>query len=290
MSLALGAGGGNLVSARQAVGGLALPRHPEVMRSAGGLQLDAAFERLIVEPVQHLLILFRRHHLLGGDIHSASHRHQQEGVQCIGAEGARQVEHGRQLVRVVARDRGVDLHRNSQLLQVAHAVDGGVERAGNAAERIVSVRVRPVQRDRDPLDSGMLDLLRDVFGYQRSVGGQRDAQTAAGGVFGQLENVVTVERFTAAEHEDGIAEVGNLGNDVERFVGRQIGRRHQLGRGSAAVDAAQVTALGNFPENQARRVLFGGRWMGTAVALAHCCFSSPALAELGSWYASKIGF
>ena len=53
-------------------------------------------------------------------------------------------------------------------------------------------------------------LFRNVLGHQRAVGGQRDAQPETGGVFRQFENVGTVERLAAAEHEDGIAEVGNL--------------------------------------------------------------------------------
>ena len=50
-----------------------LPDHAEIMRSASRFQLNAAFQRAIVEPVQHALIFFRRNHLLGGDIDAASH-------------------------------------------------------------------------------------------------------------------------------------------------------------------------------------------------------------------------
>ena len=56
------------------------------------------------------------------------------------------------------------------------------------------------------------------------------------------------------------------------LLGRQVGRRHQLGRGGAAVDAAQIAALGNFPEDQARLVFFLARRMSAAVA---CVMSFP---------------
>ena len=69
-----------MFAARHAVGGAALAHDAEVMRRTGGFQLDAAFQRLIVEPVQHPLVLFRSNHLLGGNIHSAADWNQQEGM------------------------------------------------------------------------------------------------------------------------------------------------------------------------------------------------------------------
>ena len=104
-----------MFAAGHAIGGFTLAHHAEIMRRAGGLQFDAAFQRLIVEPVQHPLVLFGSNHLLGGDIDAAAHRHQQEGVQRVGAQRARQVEHVGQLMRVVPRDGGVDLHRDAEL-------------------------------------------------------------------------------------------------------------------------------------------------------------------------------
>ena len=136
-----------------------------------------------------------------------------------------------------------------------------------------------------------LDLLRNVFGDQRAVGGQRDAQAAAGGIFGQLEDIGAVKRFASAEHEDGISEVGNLGDDVERFLGGQIVGRHQLRRRGAAMNASQVAALGDLPENQPRRVFLLRRIGRTAIALCHCVvFLSPLLRITARFYVSTIGF
>src|SRR5208283_4291610 len=151
-------------------------------------------------------------------------------MQRISAEAAGQVEDGGQLVRVVTRDGGVDLYRDTQRLQVLHAINRGVEGARNAAERIVGVGVGAVERDGYPLDASFLDALGNVLRDQGAVGSQRGTQAAAGGIFRQFKNIGTIQRLAAAEHEDGTAKVGNLRDDVERFLGGQIGGRHQLGR------------------------------------------------------------
>src|SRR5207302_9644415 len=65
----------------------ALANHAEVMGCAGSFQLDAAFQRLVIKPVQHLFVFFRRDHLFGGNIHTAAYGHEQERVQRIGSQG-----------------------------------------------------------------------------------------------------------------------------------------------------------------------------------------------------------
>ncbi len=202
-------------------------------------------------------------------------------MQRIRAQAARQVEHVRQLMRVVPRDRGVDLHRNADLLQVAHAINCRVEGAGNSAEGVVRGCVGTVDRNRYSLDAGVLDFLGNVFGDQRAVGRQRRADAATGGVLSQLKNVVTVQRLAAAQHQDRVGELGDLRNDVQRFAGGQVGRRHQLSRSGAAVDAAQIAALGDLPEDQPRFVFFLARRMilrGMRAARYRChdCYFLPA--------------
>src|SRR5580698_638722 len=162
---------------------------------------------------------------------------------------------------VMPRNGRVDLYRNPDLLQVAHAVDSGVERAWNSAETVVRGGVGSIKRNRYASDAGVLDFLGNVFGDQRAVGRQRRTDAAAGGVLGELKNVVTIKWLAAAQHQDRIGEFGNLRNDVQRFAGGQVGRGHQLGRGGAAVDTAQVAALGDLPENQPRFVFFLARRM-----------------------------
>src|SRR5512133_3546990 len=75
-----------------AVSGTALARDAEVVRRTGRLQLDAALEGLVVEPVQHLLVFLGRNHLLGGNVDTATYRNEQERVQRISAQAAREIE------------------------------------------------------------------------------------------------------------------------------------------------------------------------------------------------------
>ena len=232
-----------------------LANHAEVVRRAGRLQLDATFQRAIVEPVQHPLVLFRGNHLLGGDIHAATHRHQQECVQRIRPDRLRQFEHLRKLMGIVAGDRRVDLHRHAQIFQIAETGDGGIECAGNAAESIVSQRIGAVQADGNALHAAVDDLLRDLFRDQRAIRGQRHAQAFVRAITRQLENIRTEERFATAEHQDGSRNFGNLIDDIARRLGGKIGGRTQFRRAGPAMDAAEITAFGQLPENQAGLVL-----------------------------------
>ena len=165
--------GRGAISLGFALGGAPLADHPEVMRSAGGLQLDIANLLLIVKPVENVLVLLRRHHLRLGNVHPATHRNQQESVQGIGPEVANQVKHGGQLFGVVPRDRHIDLHRHADLFEIAKAVNGGIEGARNSAEGVMRFRIYAIQADRDALYPRVHDLAGDFFRHQGSVGGQR---------------------------------------------------------------------------------------------------------------------
>ncbi len=73
--------------------GAALANYAEVVRRAGGLHFNAAFNGTIVKPVQHLLVLFRRNHLFLGNVDSAAHGNKEESVQGVGSDGLCQVEY-----------------------------------------------------------------------------------------------------------------------------------------------------------------------------------------------------
>src|SRR5271166_4498565 len=144
--------------AGSAVGRTTLPCHTEIMWRAGGLQFNVPGERLIVEPVQHALVLVRRDHLLLSNVYSATHRNQQESVQRVCTQATREIEHSRQLMRIVSRDGCVDLHRHADVLQITQAINGSVECSGYAAEGVMGGGVRAIQRDRNTLDARVLDF------------------------------------------------------------------------------------------------------------------------------------
>ena len=104
---------------------------------------------------------------------------------------------------VVAGDGGVDLDRHAQVLQISETGNGGIESAGNAAESIVGERISAVQADGDALHAAIDDHAGDVLGNQSAIRGQRHAQTFVRAITRQLENIRTIERFAAAQHQDG---------------------------------------------------------------------------------------
>ena len=129
-------------------------------------------------------------------------------------------------------------------------MNGSIERSGNTAEGIVSGSVGAVEADRNAADAGIDDHARNIFGHERTVGGQGDAQPFVGRVASELENIGTVERFSAAQYENRVRGCGDLVDDAECGAGGKIGGRTQLRGGCAALNATQVASLGDFPENQ----------------------------------------
>ena len=125
---------------------------------------------------------------------------------------------------IVAGDGGVDLHRHAEILQIVETGDGGIECAWDPAECIVSKRVSAVQANRNPADSAIDDLLRNLPGNQRAIRGQRDAQALVCAVARQLKNVLAEERLATAQHKDGRRNCGNLIDDVARGFSREIVR------------------------------------------------------------------
>src|SRR5215472_17977021 len=128
-------------------------------------------------------------------------------------------------------------------------------------------RIRTIQRNRYPLDPCLLDPLSHSLRHQCPVRGQRNAQSQRIPILRQLENVWTIQWLTTAQYEDRVRKLRDLFDDVQRFRRRQLGRRDQLGRRRTAVDAAQVAAFGDFPEDQAWLELFTRLLVSAPVSL-----------------------
>src|SRR5579883_2945156 len=109
-----------------------------------------------------------------------------------------------------------------------------------------------IQADGNSFHSGFDNLLCNRFRDLCAVCRQCHAQTALGRKVCEIEDVVAVQRLATAKHKDGVSEVGDLLDDIERAPGGKIGGRTQLGRGCAAMNASQVAALGYLPENEPR--------------------------------------
>ena len=113
----------------------ALAHDAEVVRRAGGFQLDAAFLRAVVKPIQNLFVFVGRHHLLFGDAHTAAHRNQQESVEGVGAQLPRHFQHSGKLVGVMPRDGHVDLHGHAEVFQISQAAQGLYQMLPGCLER-----------------------------------------------------------------------------------------------------------------------------------------------------------
>ena len=74
------------------------------------------------------------------------------------------------------------------------------------------------------------------------------------------------------------------------LLGRQILRRHQFGRRGAAMDAAQVAALGDFPEDQPRLVFLLAAGWALPFACCHYVFLPLLCGTTAHFYDSTIGF
>ena len=69
-------------------------------------------------------------------------------------------------------------------------------------ETVVSQGVRAVEADGNALNSAVNDHASNMFGDQRTVGGESYAQTFVSSVTGELENVGAVEGFAATQHQN----------------------------------------------------------------------------------------
>ncbi len=156
---------------------------------------------------------------------------------------------------VVPGDRCIDLYRHTQILQVEETGNGGIKCTRNAAECIVSKRVRAVQTDGNTLYAAVDDFLRDVLRNQSAIRGQCHAQALVRAIARQPENVGTEQGFATTEHQDGRRDRCNLVDDVQRYLGREVGGRTQFRSAGPAMDAAEITSFGQLPENQAWLVL-----------------------------------
>ncbi len=245
-------GGVHLVLGHAPLMDLALLANSKVVGRAGGFQLELPFALPVVKPVQELLVFFGGHHLFRGDVHPAAHRHQQEGVQGVGAQRQGHLQHLRQLVDVVLGDGGVDLGGDPGGLDVFQAALRRLEGPGDAAEAVVGLGVGAVEADGHPADAGGPDLPGHLGGDHGAVGGQGHQQPALPGIGGNLEQVFAVQRFATAQDEYWVGVTGDLLDDLQGVGRRQVKRRGKLLSGGATVDAAQVASGCQLPEHQAR--------------------------------------
>ena len=243
----------------------ALAQDTIIVGRASGLEVHGRGFAEVVEPVQYVFVFAR-----GDDLIDQSgrptHGHQQEDVPRRRAQTFAQVENVLERSQVVFGDRGVDLKFHAHGLQVFDAPQRGVERAGHAAEGVVTGGVGAVDGDRTTLKTGFLYPAGIFRRDQGSVGGHDAAQPLGRGVGPQFVHVGPHHGVAAGEDDDGIAHLGE-GVDEGFGFGRGQFAGVRLGMGlGPAVPAGQVARAGHFPGDETALGRAVGQGAGGMVA------------------------
>ena len=256
-----------------------LPHDAEEVRGAGGFELNLVLHRAVIEPIQNLFVLLRLDHLFVGDLYAAAHRDEQEKMKRIGSQSQSQVERLRQFRGIMFGDRGVDLERHAEPLEVVEAFQRFVERPRDAPERIVSRGVRPVQADGHAPNARFANFAGHVRGDQCPVGAQGDPDSPVRSPSRQAKHVSPKQRFASAQHQDEGSIGSQLINDLDGLVVTQVVRGGKVCGGGAAVDAAQVAPFGQLPKYQPGTIgdFRHRRFLPGLAATNRFSFSGPAL-------------
>ena len=152
---------------------------------------------------------------------------------------------------VVAADGGVDLDGDARFVGPLDGLDGARIGAGKAAEGVVNLRGRAVERDAEADQARLLELEDGFAGQQRrGRGGERNLDAFIRGVADQLKNILALHRVSAGEDKNRHAHLGDLVDQRLAFgVGQFVGVGDGLG-GGAAVLAGQVAGLRDLPDGE----------------------------------------
>ena len=108
-----------------------------------------------------------------------------------------------EVVGVVAADGGVHLDGQAGFVGPLDGLDGARPGAGQAAEGVVNLGGRAVERDAEPDQAGLFELEDRVAGQQRrGAGRERHLHALSGCVMDQFEDVFALERVAAGEDKD----------------------------------------------------------------------------------------
>jgi hypothetical protein len=120
----------------------------------------------------------------------------------------------------------------------------------------MNFRSGAIQRQGDHLDISFLHLRADFVGNQSPVGRHAHTQTLISPIAGNLENIFAQQGFTAGQHHHRLADFADIVNQLKGLCGGKIpDRRIHIG-GAAAMNAAQIAALGTLPGNPLWNIFF----------------------------------
>lgn len=119
--------------------------------------------------------------------------------------------------------------------------------AGDAAERVVGIRVRGVEADRNRPDARRSQPLCRRSVEEIPARAHRHHEPPFGPVPGDIEDILPHQGFSPGEDDDGLSDARELVDDRERFGGREDPFRFVLAGVCVAVGAFQRAAEGDVP-------------------------------------------
>ena len=149
---------------------------------------------------------------------------------------------------VVARQGEADSDLHPGVSAQADAAQRHFERALAAAEPVVRRR-QPVQADADIVEPRLRDGPHHLIVDQGPVGGQRQMEAHRPGVGRQFEQVGTQQRLAAGQDQRRYAIALQVVQHRERLERRQFTGELAIGRESVAVQAGEVAAAHQIPDD-----------------------------------------
>ena len=146
---------------------------------------------------------------------------------------------------------GINLGLQAGLLSILQGAKGAFERATDAAEAVVTRRVRPIETDRHTGYSTILEPFDGSFRCRRHrTRGDGGTQTKLHAPFQQGEEVGPFQGIAACEDHEGIAEGPDFLKQSKSLCGGQFEGISVLDRTSTAVHASEIASLGEFPNDR----------------------------------------
>ena len=158
------------------------------------------------------------------------------------------VEHVAYLAPVALVDGHAQAHLDARRLRVAHALDGAVEAAGQAAELVVRL-ARAIERHAHVRKPHVGEARRQLRRDERAVRRQDHAHAAIFRVLHELDHVLAHARLPSREQQHGRAERGQVVDHGLRLAGRHLALVALALGSRVAVHAAQVARLRAVPHH-----------------------------------------
>ncbi len=163
-----------------------------------------------------------------------------------------QLEDGRHLVRVVPVDRKAQAHLLTLAQAIPDAPQGPLKGSLFPAESIVNLS-HAVEADANVTHPDFPNLAGGLLMDQGAVGGKGDANPLGDGIAGEIQKVGAGEGFSPRKQDERHAGFGEVVDDPERLLGRELPGVFPVFRLRVTVHAAEVAGAGDVPDDDGAR-------------------------------------